>query len=218
MHRVQSMSPLTNVSHHCSHIRLAAAVICRAAAHCAQNSVRIEVAAAVEPLKQLPQLVAAAAAKAAAQQQQQQQQAADYDGATAAGGMPSSSSSSSAAAAVDQSLLVEQLRELVAAEVATATQQILNQQVRLGSGFFHMLLGAVNVVMPVLVELLLSGHCHTAGREPAVAPGLWLECTNVCWCEQQVSRVCNRMTVCLVHEASACKRLTVCGSSTPHAG
>jgi hypothetical protein len=88
--------------------------------------VRIEVAAAVEPLKQLPQLVAAAAAKAAAQQQQQQAlQAEGYDTSTSAGSM----SSSAAAAAVDQSLLLEQLRELVAAEVANATQQILNQQV-----------------------------------------------------------------------------------------
>uniref|UniRef100_A0A383VRZ9 Uncharacterized protein n=1 Tax=Tetradesmus obliquus TaxID=3088 RepID=A0A383VRZ9_TETOB len=87
-----------------------------------QNSVRIEVAAAVEPLKQLPQLVAAAAAKAAAQQQQQQQQQAlqaeGYDGPPAP----------VAAAAVDQSEMVEQLRQLVAAEVATATQQILSQQ------------------------------------------------------------------------------------------
>jgi hypothetical protein len=91
-----------------------------------QNSVRIEVAAAVEPLKQLPQLVAAAAAKAAAQQQQQVLQAEGYDGTTAAaGGM----ASSPAAAAAAQSLLLEQLRELIAAEVATATQQILSQQV-----------------------------------------------------------------------------------------
>jgi hypothetical protein len=89
-----------------------------------QNSVRIEVAAAVEPLKQLPQLVAAAAAKAAAQQQQQQ--ALQVEGYEDAAGVPLSA----AASAADQSLLLEQLRELVAAEVATATQQILSQQVR----------------------------------------------------------------------------------------
>jgi hypothetical protein len=94
-----------------------------------QNSVRIEVAAAVEPLKQLPQLVAAAAAKAAAQQQQQQQ-ALQAEGLDESAGSAGLSSSSSAAAAVDQSLLLEQLRELVAAEVAAATQQIMNQQVR----------------------------------------------------------------------------------------
>lgn len=85
-----------------------------------QSSVRVEVATAVEPLKQLPQLVTAAAAKAAAQQQQQQPVFASVDEQqlAAAGG-----------AGVDRALLISELRDLVSAEVSAATQQLMSQQV-----------------------------------------------------------------------------------------
>jgi hypothetical protein len=98
-----------------------------------QSSVRVEVATAVEPLKQLPQLVAAAAARVAAatlQQQQQQQQTLLESGGDGLEGQPP------AAAAVggvlDQSLLLQEIREAVAAEVANATQQLISQQVSTG--------------------------------------------------------------------------------------
>jgi hypothetical protein len=98
----------------------------------------VEVATAVEPLKQLPQLVAAAAARVAAatlqQQQQQQQQLLLESGGDGLEGQPP------AAAAVggvlDQSLLLQEIREAVAAEVANATQQLISQQVSTGSGVY----------------------------------------------------------------------------------
>lgn len=93
-----------------------------------QSSVRVELATAVEPLKQLPQLVTAAAAKTA----QQQQQAGSLDeqqlaAAMAAGG---------GRANVDHTLLGLDLRELVAAEMSAVTQQLLSQQVSAPAAFF----------------------------------------------------------------------------------
>ena len=108
-----------------------------------QSSVRVEVATAVEPLKQLPQLVAAAAARVAAAtlQQQQQQQLLLESGGDGMEGQPP------AAAAVggvlDQSLLLQEIREAVVAEVANATQQLISQQVSTGSGVYKTLGGGI---------------------------------------------------------------------------
>jgi len=114
----------------------------------------VEVTTAVEPLKQLPQLVAAAAARvaaaAAAQQQQQlmlelppqQQQQQQEPLLLEAGGeyleaqaVPMAAAGAAAVAVggrgvFDQGLLLQEFREAVAAEVSAATQQILAQQVR----------------------------------------------------------------------------------------
>jgi hypothetical protein len=103
----------------------------------------VEVATAVEPLKQLPQLVAAAAARVAAaaavqQQQQQQQQQPELllEGgmldahATAAGAAGTTAAAAAAGGpALDQELLLQELRVVVAGELAKTTQQIMSQQV-----------------------------------------------------------------------------------------
>jgi hypothetical protein len=105
-----------------------------------QSSVRLELAAAVEPLKQL--VAAAAAAQAAAGEQQQlptlfldadaQLEApsaeADGSGTLEVGGSRGWARSASEA---QRQQLLRELRDLVTAEVSAAAQQILAQQVQL---------------------------------------------------------------------------------------
>jgi hypothetical protein len=107
----------------------------------------VEVATAVEPLKQLPQLVAAAAARvasAAVQQQQQQQLLLESSGEAGEGQLQQTAAAAAAVgggAVLDQTLLVREVREAVAGEVTTAMQQLLNQQVSKPPASFNMSIG-----------------------------------------------------------------------------